>query len=47
MILAVKRAKPLAKKQQDELLEQIHSIKAFYGIKEHCLETLLEQSIDK
>lgn len=44
MILAVKRAKPLSKKQQYELLEQINSIKAFYGIEEHCLETLLEQA---
>ncbi len=43
MILAVKRSvDPLhgfAKKA--EILQQIESIKAFYGIKEQCLETLL------
>jgi SAM-dependent methyltransferase len=38
MILATKR-----KHQQDNsaVLEQIQAIKAFYGIQEHCLETLL------
>jgi len=25
----------------DEVLAQIREIKAFYGIREHCLETLL------
>jgi SAM-dependent methyltransferase len=39
MILAVKRASPVAK---DVLLEQVHDLKAFYGIKEQCLETLLK-----
>ncbi|WP_083614484.1 SAM-dependent methyltransferase [Rhizobacter sp. OV335] len=38
MILAVKRAQP---KPADEVLAQIREIKAFYGIREHCLETLL------
>ncbi len=38
MILAVKRR---AAPRRDELLRQIHDIKAFYGIREHCLETLL------
>jgi SAM-dependent methyltransferase len=38
MILAVKRrtAKPA-----DEVLEQIAQLKDFYGIREHCLETLM------
>lgn len=43
MILAVKRSKPLSDSQHKELLAQIESIKQFYGIKEHCLETLLAQ----
>ena len=38
MILAVKRAQP---KPVDEVLRQIDEIKAFYGIREQCLETLL------
>jgi len=39
MILAVKRARP---GPADEVLGQIRDIKAFYGIREHCLETLLQ-----
>lgn len=39
MILAVKRAEPL---KQPELLTKIQELKAFYGIQEHCLETLLQ-----
>ncbi|MGL6111018.1 MAG: class I SAM-dependent methyltransferase [Rubrivivax sp.] len=39
MILAVKRAQPAAKQP---LLEQVRDIKAFYGIQEQCLETLLK-----
>jgi protein-L-isoaspartate O-methyltransferase len=39
MILAVKRAEPL---KQPELLAKIQELKAFYGIQEHCLETLLQ-----
>jgi len=39
MILAVKRNAPSPRR--DELLTQIRDIKAFYGIREHCLETLL------
>ncbi len=39
MILAVKRAHPAAK---DELLAQLRDVKAFYGIQEQCLETLLK-----
>ncbi|MET1079116.1 MAG: SAM-dependent methyltransferase [Pseudomonas sp.] len=38
MILAVKRATPV---EPAELLAKIEGIKAFYGIQEHCLETLL------
>lgn len=38
MILAVKRGAPRA---NDEVLGQIREIKAFYGIREHALETLI------
>ena len=37
MILAVKRAQPAAK---EPLLQQVRDIKAFYGIRDQCLETL-------
>lgn len=40
MILAVKKAKHSADDQRN-ILKQIAEIKAFYGIKEHCLEGLL------
>ena len=40
MILAVKKDKPAARKQ--EILQQIAGIKQFYGIQEHCLEQLLQ-----
>ena len=39
MILGVKRRQP---RDPREILSQIDGIKAFYGIKEHCLETLLK-----
>jgi hypothetical protein len=39
MILAVKRAEPL---KSAELLAKIQELKAFYGIHEQCLETLLK-----
>jgi hypothetical protein len=39
MILAVKRAQPANK---DQLLQQVRDVKAFYGIQEQCLETLLK-----
>jgi hypothetical protein len=42
MILAQKRAKP---QDNSEILKQINDIKVFYGIKEHCLEQLLEKSL--
>ncbi|HYQ53970.1 MAG TPA: methyltransferase, partial [Pseudomonas sp.] len=38
MILAVKRKQPVA---AGALLEKIAQLKAFYGVQEHCLETLL------
>lgn len=38
MILAVKRQQPI---DNTEVLAQIAAIKAFYGISEHCLESLL------
>jgi hypothetical protein len=40
MILAQKRKTPRA---NSEILQQIAAIKNFYGIKEHCLETLLQE----
>jgi len=40
MILAVRRPQPGA---TTGALEQIESVKSFYGIREHCLETLLRQ----
>ncbi|MDB5984288.1 MAG: methyltransferase [Pseudomonas sp.] len=39
MILAVKRAEPV---KQPDLLAKIQELKEFYGIQEHCLETLLQ-----
>jgi SAM-dependent methyltransferase len=39
MILAVKGA---GQPKQGELLSQIRALKEFYGIREHCLETLLQ-----
>jgi hypothetical protein len=39
MILGVKGSGPV---KQAELLAQIREIKEFYGIREHCLETLLQ-----
>jgi len=41
MILAQKRKH---EKDNTEILAQIASIKDFYGIEEHCLEKLLEES---
>lgn len=47
MILAVKRQArqdtPQALKRRDDVLAQIAELKRFYGIREHCLETLLAQ----
>lgn len=41
MILAVKREHPGSTK---EVLAQIEAIKEFYGVKEHCLESLLNKT---
>ena len=41
MILAVKRAAGIDVAAREKLLEQIRDIKAFYGIREQCLESLL------
>ena len=38
MILATRRREPVA---PEALLEKIQALKDFYGVKEHCLETLL------
>ena len=47
MILAVRRAgapdTPQARKRRDDVLAQIAELKRFYGIREHCLETLLAE----
>ncbi|WP_331344255.1 SAM-dependent methyltransferase [Cellvibrio sp. UBA7661] len=44
MILAQKRSSALHKTPRDnsDILQQIAAIKDFYGIQEHCLETLLQ-----
>jgi hypothetical protein len=45
MILAVRRRgpqdTPQARRRRDDVLAQIDEIKRFYGIREHCLESLL------
>ena len=43
MILAVKKAKNNPK-EQAKIFEQVAQIKAYYGIEDHCLETLLKES---
>ncbi|MDN2664809.1 SAM-dependent methyltransferase [Psychromonas sp. 14N.309.X.WAT.B.A12] len=45
MILAVKKPQHNEKEQQ-KLLQQIADIKDYYGISDHCLETLLAESAD-
>jgi hypothetical protein len=42
MILAVRRRQPLPAARRQALLEEIERIKAFYGIREHALQSLLE-----
>ena len=42
MILAVKRALPLPAPARDEALAQVAELKQFFGVKEQCLETLLQ-----
>jgi hypothetical protein len=41
MILAVRRRQPLPAARRRTLLEEIERIKAFYGIREHALQSLL------
>jgi len=41
MILATRRARPLPSEARAALRRQIDELKAFYGVREHCLETLL------
>lgn len=43
MILAVKKAY-INPKEQAKVLVQVADIKAYYGIQDHCLETLLQES---
>ena len=43
MILAVRRRQPLPAARRQALLEEIERIKAFYGIREHALQSLLCQ----
>ena len=41
MILAARRARPLSAEARADLRRQIDALKGFYGVREHCLETLL------
>lgn len=41
MILAVKRQGPVVKARQQAVFAQISALKQFYGVSEHCLESLL------
>ncbi|MDO9283398.1 MAG: SAM-dependent methyltransferase [Aquabacterium sp.] len=41
MVLAVRRATPLPATQRQALLAQVTALKAFYGVREQALETLL------
>ena len=41
MVLAVRRAQPLHAAQRAALLAQVAELKAFYGVREQCLESLL------
>lgn len=44
MIVAIRRKVPLSPARNMEIAAQIASLKSFYGVREHCLETLLAQS---
>ena len=44
MILAIRRKEALPALRISELSEQIATLKAFYGVREHCLETLLHST---
>lgn len=41
MILAVRRESGLPAGRREEVLAQVREIKSFYGIREHCLESLI------
>jgi len=41
MILATRRARPPSAEARAALRRQIDELKAFYGVRDHCLETLL------
>ena len=41
MILAIKRQTPLSAASQQAVLAQVSALKQFYGVSEHCLESLL------
>jgi len=43
MILAVKKPH-INPQDQAKMLKQVSDIKAYYGIQEHCLETLLKEN---
>ena len=48
MILAVKKSGPalaVAQQRRPELLAQIAEIKRFYGLREHCLESLIQGDV--
>jgi len=42
MILAVKRAQPMAAAARNEVLAQVDELKRYFGVREHCLQTLLQ-----
>jgi SAM-dependent methyltransferase len=46
MILATRRARPLPPARRAALRRQIEELKAFYGVREHCLETLLARDAE-
>ena len=45
MVLAVRRAQPLPAAQRTALLAQVAALKAFYGVQQQCLESLLADDI--
>ena len=45
MVLAVKRAQPLPAAQRSVLRAQATALMAYYGVTEHCLETLLDADV--
>ena len=45
MILAIRRKDQPSKARAIELSAQIAALKAFYGVREHCLENLLASAL--